>query len=160
MVTGTVKFFNRTKRFGFIAGDDEKDYFVHATGLMPDVTIDEGDKVNFELSMPEEKIAYPGNRNFIQITCSLFSVPGNEGQRRAAVKQCYGGLDSTLVQGQLQRYFFNLRIGHIVSFLECRDQKYFGFRFLALENASITNSKQEKPKQMSMQIIWIKNCLL
>ncbi|HQQ36778.1 MAG TPA: cold shock domain-containing protein, partial [Methanothrix sp.] len=35
MVTGTVKFFNRTKRFGFIAGDDGKDYFVHATGLMP-----------------------------------------------------------------------------------------------------------------------------
>jgi cold shock CspA family protein len=33
MITGTVKFFNRTKRFGFIAGDDGKDDFVHATGL-------------------------------------------------------------------------------------------------------------------------------
>jgi CspA family cold shock protein len=49
MVTGTVKFFNRTKRFGFISGDDGKDYFVHATGLMPDVTINEGDKVSFEV---------------------------------------------------------------------------------------------------------------
>jgi CspA family cold shock protein len=49
MVTGTVKFFNRTKRFGFISGDDGKDYFVHATGLMPDVTIAEGDNVNFEV---------------------------------------------------------------------------------------------------------------
>ena len=49
MVSGTVKFFNRTKRFGFIAGDDGKDYFVHATGLMPDVTIAEGDKVSFEV---------------------------------------------------------------------------------------------------------------
>ncbi|MCK9405417.1 MAG: cold shock domain-containing protein [Methanothrix sp.] len=49
MVTGTVKFFNRTKRFGFISGDDGKDYFVHATGLMPDVTIAEGDKVSFEV---------------------------------------------------------------------------------------------------------------
>ena len=49
MVSGTVKFFNRTKRFGFIAGDDGKDYFVHATGLMPDVTINEGDKVSFEV---------------------------------------------------------------------------------------------------------------
>jgi CspA family cold shock protein len=49
MVNGTVKFFNRTKRFGFIEGDDGKDYFVHATGLMPDVTIDEGDKVSFDV---------------------------------------------------------------------------------------------------------------
>jgi CspA family cold shock protein len=49
MITGTVKFFNRTKRFGFISGDDGKDYFVHATGLMPDVTIAEGDKVSFEV---------------------------------------------------------------------------------------------------------------
>jgi len=49
MVRGTVKFFNRTKRFGFISGEDGKDYFVHATGLMPDVTIAEGDKVSFEV---------------------------------------------------------------------------------------------------------------
>jgi CspA family cold shock protein len=49
MVRGTVKFFNRTKRFGFISGEDGKDYFVHATGLMPDITIAEGDKVSFEV---------------------------------------------------------------------------------------------------------------
>jgi CspA family cold shock protein len=49
MVNGTVKFFNRTKRFGFISGEDGKDYFVHATGLMPNVTINEGDKVSFEV---------------------------------------------------------------------------------------------------------------
>ena len=35
--------------FGFIAGDDGKDYFVHATGLKPNVTIDEGDKVSFDV---------------------------------------------------------------------------------------------------------------
>ena len=49
MVNGTVKFFNRVKSFGFIAGDDGKDYFVHASGLNPGVTIDEGDKVSFEV---------------------------------------------------------------------------------------------------------------
>ena len=48
MVTGTVKFFNRTKNFGFITGDDGKDYFVHSSGLKPEVTITEGDKVSFE----------------------------------------------------------------------------------------------------------------
>jgi CspA family cold shock protein len=54
MVTGTVKFFNRTKQFGFIAGDDGKDYFVHETGLKPNVTIDEGDKVSFEVVESEK----------------------------------------------------------------------------------------------------------
>ena len=49
MVTGTVKFFNGTKSFGFIAGEDGKDYFVHATGLKPGVSIAEGDKVSFEV---------------------------------------------------------------------------------------------------------------
>ena len=54
MVTGTVKFFNRVKSFGFIAGDDGKDYFVHVTGLKPGVAIDEGDKVSFEFYMDAE----------------------------------------------------------------------------------------------------------
>ena len=49
MVNGTVKFFNRVKNFGFIAGDDGKDYFAHPTGLKPNVTIDEGDKVSFDV---------------------------------------------------------------------------------------------------------------
>ena len=49
MVTGTVKFYNRIKHFGFIAGDDGKDYFVHETGLKPNVSITEGDKVSFEV---------------------------------------------------------------------------------------------------------------
>jgi CspA family cold shock protein len=53
MVTGTVKFFNRTKNFGFITGDDGKDYFVHVSGLKPGITITEGDKVSFEATEGE-----------------------------------------------------------------------------------------------------------
>lgn len=48
MTEGTVKFFNRMKNFGFINGDDGKDYFVHATGLKAGVTINEGDRVSFK----------------------------------------------------------------------------------------------------------------
>ncbi len=48
MVTGTVKFFNRAKHFGFVAGDDGQDYFIHETGLKPGVSVDEGDKVTFD----------------------------------------------------------------------------------------------------------------
>ncbi|MEW6748878.1 MAG: cold shock domain-containing protein [Candidatus Micrarchaeota archaeon] len=49
MVEGTVKFFNTTKQFGFITGDDGKEYFVHVTGLAPGTNIKEGDKVRFEV---------------------------------------------------------------------------------------------------------------
>jgi CspA family cold shock protein len=48
MKTGTVKFFNETKGFGFIIEDDSNtEYFVHVTGLIDE--INEGDKVEFEL---------------------------------------------------------------------------------------------------------------
>ncbi len=46
---GTVKFFNNMKGFGFIAGEDGKEYFVHVTGLSPGVSIGENDSVEFEV---------------------------------------------------------------------------------------------------------------
>jgi len=44
---GKVKFFNLEKEFGFIVGDDGKDYFVHKSGLEEDVTLDTNDAVEF-----------------------------------------------------------------------------------------------------------------
>ncbi len=51
-VSGTVKFFNHARGFGFIAPEDGgKDVFVHATALersgVP--SLEEGDKVKFEI---------------------------------------------------------------------------------------------------------------
>lgn len=46
---GTVKFFDGTKGFGFIDGEDGNEYFVHTTGLEEGVRINEGDKVSFEV---------------------------------------------------------------------------------------------------------------
>lgn len=48
MTEGTVKFFNRTRNYGFINGDDGKTYFVHGTGLKEGTEIDEGDRVSFK----------------------------------------------------------------------------------------------------------------
>ena len=51
-VTGTVKFFNTAKGYGFIQPDDGgKDVFVHATALEQAGirSLNEGDKVTFVL---------------------------------------------------------------------------------------------------------------
>ncbi|MFB6307621.1 MAG: cold-shock protein [Flavobacteriales bacterium] len=47
MKTGTVKFFNESKGYGFIKQDEsEEDIFVHVSGLVDEVK--ENDKVQFE----------------------------------------------------------------------------------------------------------------
>jgi cold shock protein len=48
MNTGTVKFFNNSKGFGFIKDDtSDKEYFVHVSGLKDQIK--ENDKVTFDL---------------------------------------------------------------------------------------------------------------
>ncbi|MBI1969987.1 cold-shock protein [Candidatus Woesearchaeota archaeon] len=49
MTEGTVKFFNAKKGFGFISGEDGKDYFVHLSGLKEGTSITEGDRVSFKI---------------------------------------------------------------------------------------------------------------
>lgn len=63
MTIGTVKFFNASKGFGFIAPDDGgKDVFVHvsaveAAGMR---SLNEGQKVSFDIQ-PDAKGAKAGN---------------------------------------------------------------------------------------------------
>jgi len=49
MKTGTVKFFNTEKGFGFIKADEGgKEVFVHATGVVTGTKLRENDRVSFE----------------------------------------------------------------------------------------------------------------
>ena len=51
---GTVKFFNNMKRFGFIAGEDGNEYFVHQSGLNEGVTLEENTKVTFDVEQGDK----------------------------------------------------------------------------------------------------------
>ncbi len=51
---GKVKFFNETKGFGFIAGEDGKEYFVHMTGLSAGVSIRKDDTVSFTVEQGDK----------------------------------------------------------------------------------------------------------
>ena len=51
MSTGTVKFFNAEKGYGFIKAEDGKEIFIHYSAIQSDgyKTLEEGQKVQFEI---------------------------------------------------------------------------------------------------------------
>jgi CspA family cold shock protein len=56
MKTGTVKWFNAKKGFGFISDEEGNDVFVHFSALMMDgfKVLEEGDRVEFDVVQGEK----------------------------------------------------------------------------------------------------------
>ncbi len=48
-MNGTVKFFDKSKDFGFITAEDGKEIFVHQSALDEGVTLDDNDSVTFDV---------------------------------------------------------------------------------------------------------------
>lgn len=51
---GSVKFYNEQKRYGFIKGEDDQDYFFHLTNLLEKQIPKKGDQMEF-LTLQTEK---------------------------------------------------------------------------------------------------------
>ena len=49
MDKGKVKFYNREKKYGFITGDDGKDYFFHVSGVSNEAELNDEDAVEFKV---------------------------------------------------------------------------------------------------------------
>lgn len=47
--TGTVKNFDKNRRFGFITQEDGKEIFVHQEALLDGTTIAKGDRVSYQV---------------------------------------------------------------------------------------------------------------
>lgn len=56
MSNGTVKWFNSTKGFGFITGEDNKDIFVHQSAIQQEGfrTLEEGQKVSYDVEASDK----------------------------------------------------------------------------------------------------------
>ncbi|MFQ5729995.1 MAG: cold-shock protein [Waddliaceae bacterium] len=56
MSTGTVKWFNSSKGFGFITPENGDDVFVHFSAIAGDgyKSLDEGDEVEFEITQGQK----------------------------------------------------------------------------------------------------------
>ncbi|MBS1271197.1 MAG: Cold shock protein CspC [Candidatus Marinimicrobia bacterium] len=67
METGTVKWFNESKGFGFIEREDKEDVFVHFSAIHTEgyKTLDEGQKVEFEV-VKSQKGVQASNGNIIE----------------------------------------------------------------------------------------------
>lgn len=55
-MTGTVKWFNGEKGYGFITGDDGKDSFAHYSQINSDgyKTLEEGQKVSYDIAQGQK----------------------------------------------------------------------------------------------------------
>jgi len=56
MATGTVKWFNNKKGFGFIEQEDGPDVFVHFSGIKSSgfKSLEEGDRVTFDIEQGQK----------------------------------------------------------------------------------------------------------
>jgi CspA family cold shock protein len=51
---GTIKLYNTRKGYGFITGEDGKEVYVNRTAIPTNISLDEGDEVQFKVESSEQ----------------------------------------------------------------------------------------------------------
>ena len=71
MLNGTVKFFNVDKGFGFIAGQDGVDVFVHFSNIQADgfKTLNEGQAVSYDVQETSRGLQAINGREIGRASC-------------------------------------------------------------------------------------------
>jgi CspA family cold shock protein len=54
MTVGTIKWFNANKGYGFIKPESGNDVFVHASAIQGEVSLEEGQAVEFEITQGQK----------------------------------------------------------------------------------------------------------
>jgi len=83
---GTVKFFNRKKGFGFVSGEDGKDYFIHFSALKMPGFLRDNDKVSFDAADGERGLKAE-NVELLQKGSERDDLPAEEGSEEAPAQE-------------------------------------------------------------------------
>jgi CspA family cold shock protein len=51
---GIIKLYNLRKGYGFITGEDGKEIYFHRTAIPTNITLDEGDEIQFKVKSSEQ----------------------------------------------------------------------------------------------------------
>lgn len=89
MATGTVKWFNAEKGYGFIAVDDGPDVFVHYSAIEAgSPALEEGQRVEFEISQGQKGL----QAQSLALVDSTATASSHEQQSRSAARDAHCAL--------------------------------------------------------------------
>ncbi|MBD3248416.1 hypothetical protein GF336_00035 [Candidatus Woesearchaeota archaeon] len=86
---GTVKWYNRRKGYGFIKGEDEKEYFVHFSAIEEGTFIRDNDLVEFEPAETEKGLQ-ARDVKLVKKASDIAAEEGGEEASEEGAKETFG----------------------------------------------------------------------
>ncbi len=86
---GTVKWYNRRKGYGFVKGEDEKEYFVHFSAIEEGTFIRDNDLVEFEPAETEKGLQ-ARDVKLVKKASDIAAEEGGEAAPEEGAKETFG----------------------------------------------------------------------